>query len=258
MIHDYPMRPDPVKTASAYTSWLRSVSKPVTVIPPVIAPLTRHHTQTATANIWSGFMDTSPNVGYSIAWGRWNVPTITPDPNQDTDTSIWVGIDGFNLVDLWQAGTEQFSPKGGGPPQYYAWFEFLPPEGTEVGVPTGQNASGQIVNFPVNPGDQVGAAVMVGDANMSPTVGGTVLWYYVANDTQGVSTPWTAAPISPDQVTAAAMSQSEVEWIVERASSGGTPLALANYGQVSFDNLLFFDNSGWNPVQPINDATTQI
>jgi hypothetical protein len=255
--HDYPMRPDPAKTPSAYRSWLKTVSRPAAVITPVLAPLTRHHTTSTLNNIWSGFMDTAPSGTYNIVMGGWTVPTLTADPSRDTDTSIWVGIDGYNTNDLWQAGTEQFAPAGG-TPQYSAWFEFLPPEGFEVGVPTGQTTGGQIVNFPVNPGDDMYTAVMVGDENQNPMGGGSVLWYFIANETQGVSTPWSTAPVPPDQVTAAAMSSSEAEWIVERPTSGGAPMPLAQYGQVNVRGMLFLDDSGWNPVDPINAATTQI
>lgn len=253
---DYPPRPDPDTAPDAYADWLNAVTVRTRLITPEVEPLDAQHTTMTTNGIWSGFMNTAPSGQYTAVTGRWTVPHVNPDPSNYTQVSIWVGIDGFNLSDLWQVGTDLPSQPGGAS-QPFAWFEFLPPEGQQMIQTTGTDGSGKIVNFTVSEGDQIFAGVMIGDDNQVVTPGGSVLWYFLENWTTNVSTGWTRAPVTPQQVQAASIGGTEAEWIVERPSFSGTPAQLANYTTFEMDSLASFDNNGWD-VNPIGSSTTQI
>jgi hypothetical protein len=154
----YPPRPDP-KALEPFRSWLRVVSTPKTIVNPRLTPnpgITHGPLLPAgtTNPIWSGFV--LQGAGFSGVTGLWNVPVaFSGELNVLDQSALWVGIDGYNLSDLIQAGTEQnilqvaFFGNIWSFTSYYAWTEFLPQQSVEQ----------VISNLDVNPGDEMSVSV---------------------------------------------------------------------------------------------------
>ena len=227
----YPIRPDPVKSPEAYTTWLGMVTKETTVIDAKTAPQPgRFHAATSPSPInpvlpnvgassnWSGFVlyrdarvaDPFPPAPYNSVSGEWVVPAVSGEPNIQDDSAFWVGMDGWGTPDVAQDGTEQqvFTLSIFGAhftiSNYYAWVEFYPlPEQ-------------RITNLTVSPGDFIVGQVWVGD--------GINAVCFLQNLTTGVSTTLFVAP--PPGTT---FSGATAEWIMERPTVNGVLPDLANY-----------------------------
>ncbi len=95
---------------------------------------------------WSGYVVTGGINSVSGALGSWTVPTVTCASGENSYSSFWVGIDGFqsgsNTVE--QIGTD--SDCASGIPTYYSWYSFYP-------------YSSSIVLTSVHPGDVIVASV---------------------------------------------------------------------------------------------------
>jgi hypothetical protein len=162
---------------------------------------------------WSGY----GQVGgpFTNIVGAWTVPAVGSDAG--SDSSSWVGIDGFGNSSLIQVGTEQDYSTGnwfgiGDGPHYYAWWEILP-------------AAETAISNPVSPGDKMIAIITpVGTATANTASNWTIT---LINETQHWSFSTTQSYSGP--LTSA-------EWIEEAPSlSNGTILPLADYGSVTFD-----------------------
>jgi hypothetical protein len=152
-------------------------------------------------------------VRFTSVSGSWVQPVATCVPGEPTFSAFWVGLGGYKETSksLEQVGSEaDCSPSG--EVSYYAWYEY---------VPAGPN---NIDAITVNPGDQISATVKVkGDR---ATVSLTDL-------TSGESFKHTTRMRSPTPDVSAA------EWIAEAPSNCNrscTPLALTDFGSVSFTN----------------------
>ena len=244
----YPHRPDPKKSLGAFHVWKRSVSAPVKVIKPsVIAHPELRAGSTETSNNWSGLELRGGTGSFSLVSANWNVPTVFGNPaDTSTNSAFWVGIDGDNLNDLVQAGTEQdaidinfiffnisFS-------SYYAWTEFLPQQPTE-----------QVVNsFSVNPGDEMFVQVWIGNLGEVANLNGATGNFFLQNLTQGILT-LVSTPVGSTTVLG-----QEAEWIMERPSFGNNPAPLAEYIFARMNNPLVLNSSdelelysAGNPIQ---------
>jgi len=235
----YPLRPNPEEAPNAFRSWLRAVSLPMTLVEPFPIPNEdKSHGKNrqagpANSGNWSGFeLDRSLLVfgirpprarltePYDWVAGEWNVPAVSSEPNRQTYSTLWVGLDGDGLVDLVQAGTEQDSVNYSllfvnvTVSTYYAWTEFLPQQ------PTEQVISGLVVN----PGDLMFTEVWMGNAGSSPTLAGAFGIFLIMNLSTGAYTN-VYTPVGGTRV-----SGSEAVWIMERPTVGGSLPDLANYG----------------------------
>ena len=80
--------------------------------------------------VWSGYV-AATNLGnpqansVSAVQGDWTVPTVTGPSSGFFDTSIWVGIDGYNASTVEQLGTDQQVVNG--TPVYNAWWRCTRP-----------------------------------------------------------------------------------------------------------------------------------
>ncbi len=169
---------------------------------------------------WSGAVVTPP-AGYSFYWvnGDWVIPAVTaPTASGTYYCASWIGIDGDGDVEssgageVCQAGIES-QVSGSGQPGYYAWWEWYP--GGSVGIP----------NFPVAPGDMV--TLLLCTAGQ----GSTTAKAYFANRTTGATTSF-AFTAPGDTVLAGGCA----EWIVEAPRVNGQQSALADYGQLFFND----------------------
>jgi Peptidase A4 family len=80
---------------------------------------------------WSGYADASAtDQAFSKVTGQWTTPAVTCTA-EDTLTSEWVGIDGFNSSTVEQDGTFGWCFEG--KPTYFTWYEMYPAGTVEVG-----------------------------------------------------------------------------------------------------------------------------
>src|SRR5947207_2656782 len=126
------------------------------VLVPISSPGAHHRAvphirnRNGTSQNWGGYAVasslTAPMSGaVSDVQGTWTVPSLSRSDSSSTDSSAWVGIDGYSDNTVEQIGTEQdMTPDG---PDYYAWFEMYPKFGY------------RILNFPVQAGDTISAEV---------------------------------------------------------------------------------------------------
>jgi hypothetical protein len=184
----------------------------------------------STSTNWSGYVTTPPNIGgVSSVSGSWIIPTLSSTPN-DSYCALWVGIDGFADGTVEQIGTEHDWSSGS--QQNYAWFEMFP------------NPSMEIVGFPLNKNDQIGAEVRY--------TGKNVFQLTLVNYTQNVYT------IVPTSYTTTPYAQrSSAEWILE-APYYNEILPLANFGDASFINCSATINGISGPIDNNLDITDRI
>lgn len=161
---------------------------------------------------WSGYAAltslTKPaNDVVTNVSGRWTVPALSSTPGQSY-SSIWVGIDGYASTTVEQIGTEHdFSA---GVQKNYAWFEMYP------------NGAYEILGFPLNVNDQIGAQVAYQGNNT-----------FVLTLTNYTRKVFTSVPTSYTMSTTA--KRSSAEWVVEAPYLNGV-LPLADFGVETFSN----------------------
>jgi len=177
---------------------------------------------TETSTNWSGGVVYAP-PGESFYWvnGDWVIPAVdAPTENQWYYCASWVGIDGDRSDDVCQAGIESAVYRSGNSitTQYYAWTEWYPA------------ASVAITNFPVSPGDMVTCLICTSGA------GATSAQVYFSNRTTGVTTSLNFT--APTQPTRTSLIGNCAEWVVEAPQINGEQSAMADYGQVFFNECL--------------------
>jgi hypothetical protein len=250
----YPVRPDAKQAPDALATWLKAVTKPARMVDArqVARPEVRHvkpvtASNFETSNNWSGFELRGASGTYDLVEGEWYVPTVYYETNAHTYSAFWIGLDGDGTSDLWQAGTEQeiqdisifgihfdFT-------NYYAWTEFLPPQGTE-----------QVLgNFTVTPGDLMFSEVWVGNSGQSPSLSGLYAIAFVEDISRGeFTTVYNCRGTSIFgiclNVNQTKIGGSEAEWIMERPTVGGSLPDLADYNYTfMYDAYALQSNGSW-------------
>lgn len=233
----YPPRPD---SPDAYAKWLEIVTRPTTMVDPHLVSRTDafHHLVQASVTHsynWSGYVaDASKNRTYSSVHGEWNVPDVHACENvSNTYSAFWIGLDGYNLTELNQEGTEQDCYYIGGSyyTNYYAWSELLPNQPTEQ----------QITAFTPNPGDYMYATQWIGNKSGVRTNNGSggYVWFYMNDMTQGIYAQF------PTKLNTTYFYGKTVEWIMERPGfSGGALAELSDYGSADMLNAQGFTTKG--------------
>jgi hypothetical protein len=286
-----PQRPDPDLFPADFLAWQTLATTGFELVEPELVQ--RHDIQRGAPNfvlphqqvgllysdVWSGIQVRNANASYDLVGGQWTVPAILNGEFQrNSDSLIWVGIDGFDTADLVQAGTGQYNTayNVGGIPinlsSYFAWTEFLPQQ------PLVQ----QIANFNVSPGDVISTSVVVRNpVNDPPPPGGHV----TPSDDQGSDGIFDIYNFTTRQRTrvvtprgATTVGGHQAEWVVERPRFGDTPSDLANYGSVqirsayagraqngqigildddSYEVYMQIDQRRLSDAVPINDSAMQ-
>jgi hypothetical protein len=131
--------------------------------------------------------------------GTWTQPAVTCAAGENSWSSPWVGIDGYNSTTVEQIGTD--SDCQNGTPVYYAWYEMYPKSLVTVGIA-------------VRPNDKFTAEVT------SASSGAFVL--RLTNNSTGASFQTTQA--------ARKARRTSVEWIMEGPSNG----LLSKFGSIPF------------------------
>ena len=234
----YPPRPDSIESPDAYAAWLEHVSRPMTILPPHWVSRTdiSHSTLgvtegTSANNIWSGFVATGLKDSYGSIDGSWRVPFVSADPSgQPCYSSVWVGLDGYGLSDLVQAGTEQdaqYIYPFGTATNYYLWTEVLPNQPTAVEI------------FGVNSSDLMYVNLWVGDSTGKINPSGGYAWFSINDSTAGQGFH-SSTPLGKGF----GFKGSTAEWIVERPTISGSLPDFANYGAFGMVNAYVFPPGG--------------
>jgi hypothetical protein len=155
-----------------------------------------------TSSNWSGYA--AYNNTFNSVSASWVQPAVTCT-TQNTYSSYWVGLDGYNSSSVEQLGTE--ADCSGGVASYYAWYEMYPKRGfyINMGVASGNNFSASV------------------------TYSGGKYVLSLANST-------THQTFSTSQ-RANSAKRTSAEVVVEAPYNGGI-LPLANFGSAGFTNSL--------------------
>jgi hypothetical protein len=185
---------------SSLVRYLRHDHPQVELVHPGLAGSAPRGTSRAGSYNWSGYADVTATKGtFTKVSGAWTTPAVTCG-SEDTITSEWVGIDGWNDGTVEQDGTLDwcFESKA----TYFTWYEVYPAATIEVGTS-------------LRPGDKITAAV-------SRT--GTSYKLSLTDATH------TASSFSKTATCAAATCQdTSAEWIAERPSFSIGIAPLADY-----------------------------
>jgi len=218
----YPERPDANTSPDRYALWLREVSRPITVVPSHQVSRSEINQQAvqagptypsfATSYNWSGYVSTASAKTYDGVYGTWVLPGVY-NPDNSTNSSFWVGLDGYGLTDLVQAGTSSdcwdwwiFSGC-----DYSAWTEVLPNQQTSQGVDLSPNQEDLMAV-------EVWIAVpdVFAPSGFTPPVpDGDYAIFAITDLTQNQQT------IVNTNLNGTYFNGSEAEWIMERPGIGG-------------------------------------
>jgi len=233
----YPVRPDAKGASEGFAAWMKAVTQPSRLVNATqIAREEVQHVKPVkasnyeTSSNWSGFELRGSSGAYDLVMGEWYVPTVYYENSVHTYSAYWIGLDGDGTSDLWQAGTEQevqdinilgihFDFYN-----YYAWTEFLPPQGTEQ----------VLSNFTVTPGDLMFTEVWVGNSGASPSLAGLYAIAFVEDVSRGeYTTVYNCRGFSIfgacTSIAQTNIGGSEAEWIMERPTVGGSLPDLSDY-----------------------------
>lgn len=248
----YPPRPDPAKAPARYARWLRTVTRPSTVVSPrtVAHPELSHSPDSVGKNMaealagtgqsgseananwptWCGAYVNRPSGQFYNISATWTVPASVPLGLPLAAVVEWIGLDN-SAGDLYQAGTgaECLDILGIWTfTTYFMWMETLPWSWWVV------------PNFPVSPGDNITVDIWVADQYgmtefNDPTEGNDGLtgadnsvWFYlVSSNGASFMGTYPTAPESLEGRQSTGFTGRTAEFIIERPLINGasTPLA---------------------------------
>jgi hypothetical protein len=179
----------------------------------------------STSTNWSGYVAatsfSNPKTNsVTEVKGSWIIPTVTGPSSGETDTSVWVGIDGYGGNTVEQVGTSQDVINGVA--HYVAWWEMY---STGKGQP-----EQDIAQMYVAPGDSISASVQyMASGSHAGQFRLSIVDNSRSNDsfTTYQSSSRTQSPLA---------SRNGAEWIVEAPTVGGTIARVAAFGSVTFTN----------------------
>lgn len=229
-VYGFPPRPDAAKAPADYAVWAKAVSAHATRIIPQLratkiynGPVkrlsvpngtVRNGVTGATSNNWSGYVISDSTNPFAATNTRISGVFIVPTAQEAFGTcssnwvysSQWIGLDGFNSSDVFQAGSETWASciNGTTVAYYGVWYEWYPT--SEV----------QIANFPVSPGDEIYLYIW----NTSSTTGKL----YLLDETKNTLVRLSFSAPGGTQLTG-----NSAEWIVERPGIDGGLATLTNY-----------------------------
>jgi Peptidase A4 family len=197
---------------------------------------------------WSGYVAatklSSPQAGsVTEVVGSWIVPAVTGSASANTDSSVWVGIDGYGSGTVEQVGTQEALENG--KPVYLAWWEMY---SSGIGQP-----EQPIAAMTIEPGDSMTGVVEY------MTSGAHAGQYYLyitnnsrANDSFGIY-------VTSAQYQSPLAQRSCAEWIVEAPTIPGQGIAdLANFGSTTFSNASAVINGVSGPINSSSWQSTAL
>jgi hypothetical protein len=173
---------------------------------------------------WSGVVTNNPTRDpIDCVMGCFTVPNVyaAAEDGKESRISCWVGIDGTDNVEVFQAGVTCIATSSGAGTfrDVYAWWEWYP--ALEM----------KLMNFPVSFGDSLAFYLFV-DSRSSGNG-------YVYNTTANLQTGFHLTPPGTQR-----LEYISAEWIVERPQVNEKLVPMARYGTVVFDNALASNKNG--------------
>lgn len=164
---------------------------------------------------WSGYAIDASHSGYAFTsiYATWVMPALTPIP--DTDSSFWIGFDGYGNSTVEQCGIQALVDHLG-QVKYQPWYEFYP------------QYQQNIYSFDVNAGDVISALITY---SVSDTTYNIVMQNLTASNN---SLPYSYSNSFVTNVG----TRTSVEWIAEAPNGGTGVQPLADYGTMSFSNCM--------------------
>jgi hypothetical protein len=178
--------------------------------------LLENETNVQYSSNWAGAVITSPPSGqkFNAVSGKFNVPTPSAPSGSSGSysASAWVGIDGDTYsAAILQAGVD-FTANSDGSTSYDAWYEWYPDYAYDFS------------GFSFAAGDEISVSI----TSSSSSKGKVVL----ENLTTGSSVSKSlSAPSSSSH-----LGGQNAEWIVEDFDEGGSEVAFADFGTVTFSS----------------------
>lgn len=171
----------------------------------------------ATSTNWSGYAVTGGS--YTYVHGSWTVPTATCARGENSQSSTWVGLDGWGSATVEQLGSTTGCIFG--IPTYIPWTEMYP----ALPVP---------LNESMSPGDSMTGSV-------TSSGGGTSYLLVLVDHTKGwtYSTTKAASPADADL---------SAEWITERPSCPVFCHDLTDFGSVTFRDAIAVGDGTKGPI----------
>jgi hypothetical protein len=157
---------------------------------------------------WGGYVVTGASGSFQTTSVSWTQTAVSCPSG--SDSSPWIGIDGFNDGTVEQTGTD--GDCNGSSPSYYAWYEMYP-------------RNTVVINKPISPGDQFTGTVTFN--------GGKSYTLTLTNVTDGWTNTVTKSISSDDNSAEAVLEQDGP--------------SLANFGTLPFSN---FTVNGSTAVSP--------
>ena len=256
----YPPRPDPDAVPSAYRSWHRLVTQPLTVVAPshianpdytrrrrveggqgqaqIIRP---DDIQLANWDNWCGaelwFDDGRTFVLVEAMWVTPSVSLYSALSGTAT-ASLWVGLDGSPGLPLLQGGVDHNATNSGAHTvtSYQAWSEMWP----------NQPGSININNLPIAPNDEIVCTAAVVNNNGTPTAPATKGQIHVSNITKqtiGVAAP----PLDPSFN----IGSRHAIWILERLEVNNNYRLLAQFPDILVTNAFAEPADQSQPLMPV-------
>lgn len=175
---------------------------------------------------WSGYMQTGPAGNFRSVSASWVVPSVSSTGSTTSYSSTWIGIDGNNIKQLIQTGTESDWNGATKTPAYKAWFEILPDD------------PNSLPQFTVAAGDNIYAQIRQETS--------TTWWIYLLDRNNGQSINTVQTYNGP--LTSADFIQED-----PKTTAGGTLLPLAHFSRVTFRNArINYDGAKFNEGQRLN------
>jgi len=172
-------------------------------------------THDSTSTNWAGAV--LIGTGYTSVTGTFTVPT----PSTAGSGSAWVGIDGDTCqTAILQTGIDW--TKSGSSITYDAWYEWYPDYAYDFSASS----------IPLAAGDSITVTVTA-----SSKTGGTAK---IVNNTKGKTVTHTFS----NEASEGSLCETNAEWIVEDFESGGSQVAFADFGTVTFTGASAKGSSG--------------
>lgn len=209
----------------------------------------------ATSENWAGYIVPATALPIFSASGQWTVPALNCTDTPSAGASEWVGIGGQGWAtggssgDLLQTGVTTSCV--GGTQQNGAWWELMP---------SNPNYANYFTDFPISTGDAMEAGVyQLADGSWETRVDDLttgVSGWMITGASWGVGAD--SSPTFTEQGLTTDLSYSggyTAEWIVEDYTSNGSETPLANFGTITFSNLLINVLSGSSYPLTASDGT---
>jgi hypothetical protein len=205
-----------------------------------------------TNGTWSGWV-IDPSSQVNAVGATWVQPAVS-STGAKSETSFWVGIDGYGGNTVEQIGTS-WSPSGG----YQAWVEFYgdctgyqtQPDGTKTPINPGQfyfqtNLNSIIGSnyFNIQAGDTISACVTYVSSTSTTS---TFDFRFTDTPKGGQASKYWQQTLTTQHVVPA---RSTGEWIVESPNQGSAPLA--NFGTIQFSEASATVGGNTGPISAFN------